>query len=115
MKQYEVVLSFAQERKKVVDADTAEQAVRMAAEKIKQGYESGEDMQDVIFIYLEAADKLPDGSKREVKTSLSKSNNFKCDYMEVRTCDAEDPLDFAYACVGDCKACPYRDECEDGE
>ena len=107
MKQYEVALSFAQERKTVVDADTAEQAVKI--------YENGEDMQDVIFIYLEAADKLPDGSKREVKTSLSKSNDFKCDYMEVRTCDAEDPLDFAYACVGDCKVCPYRDECEDCE
>lgn len=115
MKQYEVALSFAQERKTVVEADTAEQAVKMAAEKIKQGYENGEDMQDVIFIYLEAADKLPDGSKREVKTSLSKSNDFKCDYMEVRTCDAEEPLDFAYACIGECTICPYRDECEDCE
>lgn len=113
MKQYKVELSFVHSRKTLVEAESAEQAVRMAAENIKQFYENGENMQDVVSIYIETSEKMSDGSTREAQTFLSKSDNFKCDSMEVRTRDAEEVADFVYGCIGDCKMCLHQDECEE--
>lgn len=112
MKKYEIEVSFATEKRVSVDADTSEEAVRKVAEKFTKGYENGDKMSDIVFVFIESTEKLPDGSTRSVKTSLSKVNDFKCDNIEIRTCEASDTDDIDDIVLDDCELCPHKSTCQ---
>ncbi len=112
MKQYEIKVSFAHERMAYVEADTSEEAVRKIAEKFIKDYENGADISDVVFIFIESTEKFPDGSMRSVKTSLNKANNFKCDNIEICTCEAIDTTDIGDEILDDCELCPRKNICQ---